>query len=52
MYYLRTRPAAQAINFTLDHSLVAQAKQEKEQQLQQQQEIQVIEKNTVARPVP
>jgi ribonucleoside-diphosphate reductase subunit M1 len=32
MYYLRTRPAAQAIQFTLDHSLVAQVKQEKEQQ--------------------
>jgi ribonucleoside-diphosphate reductase subunit M1 len=31
MYYLRTRPAAQAIQFTLDHSLVAQVKQEKEQ---------------------
>lgn len=32
MYYLRTRPAAQAIQFTLDHSLVAQVKQQKEQQ--------------------
>jgi ribonucleoside-diphosphate reductase subunit M1 len=52
MYYLRTRPAAQAIQFTLDHSLVAQVKQEKEEQLQQQQEIQVIAKDTVARPVP
>ncbi len=31
MYYLRTRPAAQAIQFTLDHSLVAQVKQQKEQ---------------------
>ncbi len=32
MYYLRTRPAAQAIQFTLDHSLVAQVKQQKEQE--------------------
>jgi ribonucleoside-diphosphate reductase subunit M1 len=32
MYYLRTRPAAQAIQFTLDHSLVSQVKQQKEQQ--------------------
>jgi ribonucleoside-diphosphate reductase subunit M1 len=32
MYYLRTRPAAQAIQFTVDHSLVAQVKQQKEQQ--------------------
>ena len=32
MYYLRTRPAAQAIQFTLDHSLVAQVKQQKEEQ--------------------
>ncbi|KAI9511576.1 ribonucleoside-diphosphate reductase large chain 1 [Russula earlei] len=30
MYYLRTRPAAQAIQFTLDHSLVAQVKQQQE----------------------
>jgi ribonucleoside-diphosphate reductase subunit M1 len=53
MYYLRTRPAAQAIQFTLDHSLVAQVKQQKEQQLQQQQEIQMIAENTpVACPVP
>jgi ribonucleoside-diphosphate reductase subunit M1 len=52
MYYLRTRPAAQAIQFTLDHSLVAQVKQEKEQQLQQQQEVRVIAKNMVACPVP
>jgi len=35
MYYLRTRPAAQAIQFTLDHSLVAQVKQQKEQQVSQ-----------------
>ena len=32
MYYLRTRPAAQAIQFTIDHSLVSQVKQQKEQQ--------------------
>ena len=32
MYYLRTRPAAQAIQFTLDHSLVSQVKQQIEQQ--------------------
>lgn len=47
MYYLRTRPAAQAIQFTLDHSLVAQVKQQKEQQLQQQE----VQTTSVARPV-
>ena len=47
MYYLRTRPAAQAIQFTLDHSLVAQVKQEKEQQ-----EAQLSPKTIpIARPV-
>lgn len=45
MYYLRTRPAAQAIQFTLDHSLVAQVKQEKEQQ-----EAQPITKPPVPNP--
>jgi ribonucleoside-diphosphate reductase subunit M1 len=47
MYYLRTRPAAQAIQFTLDHSLVAQVKQQKEQE-----EVQPITKATpIKRPV-
>ena len=47
MYYLRTRPAAQAIQFTLDHSLVAQVKQQKEQE-----EVQPVTKATlVKRPV-
>ena len=32
MYYLRTRPAAQATQFTVDHAVVAQVKQQKEQQ--------------------
>ena len=31
MYYLRTRPAAQAIQFTVDQRLVQQVKEEKEQ---------------------
>jgi ribonucleoside-diphosphate reductase subunit M1 len=48
MYYLRTRPAAQAIQFTLDHSLVAQVKQQNEQQ-----EVQpVTEAAPINRPVP
>lgn len=48
MYYLRTRPAAQAIQFTLDHSLVAQVKQQKEQQ-----ETQPIAKTApITRPAP
>ena len=34
MYYLRTRPAAQAIQFTVDHAVAAQVKQQKEQQEQ------------------
>jgi ribonucleoside-diphosphate reductase subunit M1 len=46
MYYLRTRPAAQAIQFTLDHSLVAQVKQQKEQQAQPS-----LETASVARPI-
>ena len=47
MYYLRTRPAAQAIQFTLDHSLVAQVKQQKEQE-----EVQPVTKATpIKRPV-
>ncbi|KAI0052737.1 ribonucleotide reductase alpha subunit [Auriscalpium vulgare] len=32
MYYLRTRPAAQAIQFTVDQNLVAQVKQQKAEQ--------------------
>ncbi|KAF8267329.1 ribonucleotide reductase [Lactarius quietus] len=35
MYYLRTRPAAQATQFTVDHAVVAQVKQQKEQQEQE-----------------
>jgi len=47
MYYLRTRPAAQAIQFTLDHSLVSQVKQQKEQQ-----EVQPVTKAApIKRPV-
>ncbi|KAI0258190.1 ribonucleotide reductase [Gloeopeniophorella convolvens] len=45
MYYLRTRPAAQAIQFTLDHALVAQVKQQKEEQAAQLQP-------AAAKPVP
>ena len=48
MYYLRTRPAAQAIQFTLDHSLVAQVKQQKEQQEAQL----TTNAAPIARPVP
>jgi ribonucleoside-diphosphate reductase subunit M1 len=47
MYYLRTRPAAQAIQFTLDHSLVAQVKQQKEQREAQPS----LETASVARPI-
>ena len=35
MYYLRTRPAAQATQFTVDHAVAAQVKQQKEQQEQE-----------------
>ncbi|KDQ62691.1 hypothetical protein JAAARDRAFT_171254 [Jaapia argillacea MUCL 33604] len=35
MYYLRTKPAAQAIQFTLDHNLVKETKKNQEQQQQQ-----------------
>jgi ribonucleoside-diphosphate reductase subunit M1 len=45
MYYLRTRPAAQAIQFTVDHSLVAQVKQQKEQE-----EVQPVTKATPIKP--
>jgi ribonucleoside-diphosphate reductase subunit M1 len=48
MYYLRTRPAAQAIQFTLDHSLVAQVKQQKEQE-----EVQAVTKAApIILPIP
>ncbi len=38
MHYLRTRPAAQAIQFTVDHALVTQVKQQKEKQEQEDQQ--------------
>ena len=51
MYYLRTRPAAQATQFTVDHAVAAQVKQQKEQQ---EQEAQATSAKTasIAHPVP
>ncbi|KAH9016895.1 ribonucleotide reductase [Lactarius pseudohatsudake] len=51
MYYLRTRPAAQAIQFTVDHALLAQVKQEKEQQ-DQEDRATIAKTATVVHPVP
>ncbi|KAI9430551.1 ribonucleotide reductase [Lactarius indigo] len=51
MYYLRTRPAAQAIQFTVDHALLAQVKQQKEQQ-DQEDRTAVAKTATVVHPVP
>ena len=51
MYYLRTRPAAQAIQFTVDHALVTQVKQQKEQQEQDARET-VAKTASALHPVP
>ena len=51
MYYLRTRPAAQATQFTVDHAVVAQVKQQKEQQ-EQQDRASVAKTAAIALPVP
>lgn len=48
MYYLRTRPAAQATQFTVDHAVVAQVKQQKEQQ---EQEARATVAKTASTPV-
>jgi len=51
MYYLRTRPAAQAIQFTVDHALVAQVKQQKEQQEQEARGT-IAKTTSVVHPAP
>jgi ribonucleoside-diphosphate reductase subunit M1 len=52
MYYLRTRPAAQAIQFTVDHTVAAQVKQQKKEQQEQDARATIAKTAPAMHPVP